>query len=110
MLFGFILVTLIFEKDIVIASMLITSISDSLAAIIGMKFGTIRLKNNKSIEGFYTFFISTYIILFLFSNELYFYVLIISVIIAFSELITPTKYDNIIIPILSSLCLYLIRI
>ena len=43
MLLGFSLISIIFPKDFAIAGMLITSISDSLAAIIGMKYGQIKL-------------------------------------------------------------------
>jgi len=111
MLIGFSFISFIFEKNIVIISMLVTSIADSCAAIIGIKYGYIRIKNGKSIEGFYIFLICTYLLFFLFINtiSLYFLVLI-SIMIALIELFTPTKYDNITVPIFCSFLLYLFKI
>ena len=53
MMFGFLIITCFFQK--VILSMLITSISDPLAAIFGIKFGQIKLFNNKTLEGSFIF-------------------------------------------------------
>ena len=69
MMIGFCITALLFNKEIAIASMLITSVSDSLAAIFGMKYGKIQLVNNKSLEGFIVFSISAYIILFFISSN-----------------------------------------
>ena len=111
MLLGFILISIIFPKDFAIAGMLITSISDSLAAIIGMKYGKIKIIHNKTLEGFFSFIISCYIILFITINSISFTVLyLISLISGIVELATPTKYDNITIPIGVSLTLYLFSI
>ena len=109
MLIGFCIITLIFNKNITITAMFITSISDSMAAIIGMKYGKIKLLNNKTLEGSFTFMISTYLIFFLTIN-VYTNILklcTISFLISLIELITPTKFDNLTIPIGSALILYL---
>ena len=108
MLLGFSLISIVFPKDFAVAGMLITSISDSLAAIIGMKYGKIKIVHDKTLEGFFSFIISCYIILFITINSISFTALYITSIISGTiELITPTKYDNITIPIGVSLTLYL---
>jgi len=107
---GFLCISIFFDKNIVIISMIITSICDSLAAIVGIKYGKLKLSNNKSIEGFYIFLISTYIILFVSFEITIFYIFIISSLIALVELFTPTKYDNLTIPIASTLILTLFKI
>ena len=48
LILGFLIITLLYNKNIVIISMLITSLSDSVAAIVGIKYGIVRFNNNKS--------------------------------------------------------------
>ena len=111
MLLGFTLISIIFPKDFAIAGMIITSISDSLAAIIGMKYGKIKIIHNKTLEGFLAFIISCYIILFITINSMSFTILYItSLFSGIIELVTPTKYDNITIPVCVSLTLYLFNL
>ena len=107
LILGFVIITLLFNKFIVILSMIISSFSDSMAAIIGIKFGKFRIFNNKSIEGFYVFFISTFTIVFILSQLPLLYIFIISFTISLTELLTPAKYDNLAIPLSSSIILYL---
>ena len=100
MLIGFFIISLFFPKEAVIPAILITSISDSAAAIIGMKYGKISTFNNKSLEGFVAFTASSYIILFLTVNTLgFFYLYAIAFLAAIIEILTPTKFDNMTIPI-----------
>jgi len=107
MISAFFVITLFFDKNIVMLSMLITSLSDSMAAIVGIKYGKIRFKNSKSIEGFYIFTITTFIILFMALNINLYLMLTISILISFVELFSNTKYDNFTIPVFSSLILTL---
>ena len=100
MLIGFFIIALFFPKEAVIPAILITSISDSVAAIVGMKYGKILTFNNKSLEGFAAFTISSYLILFLTVNTLnFFYLYVIAFLAATIEILTPTKFDNMTIPI-----------
>lgn len=62
MALGFLMSCLFFEKSIAITSWYILIISDSLAALIGIKFGK-TLKNHKSFAGSFAFFISSLIII-----------------------------------------------
>ena len=103
---GFLFVSFIFDKHIVITSMLISSFSDSLAAIFGIKYGKIRIFNEKSIEGLYIFIISTFTILYFTLSLSIIYILAISIVVAITELLTPTRYDNLSIPIISSISIY----
>ena len=106
---GFYITALLFSKEITIASMFITSVSDSVAAIFGMKYGKIKLINNKSLEGFIVFIVSTYIILFFtLEYQLFLPLYIISIISASIELCTPTKFGNLTISIGTALILYIL--
>lgn len=58
---GFLISCIFFPKSLAITSWLILIISDSVAAIIGMKFGS-PLFNGKSYEGAVAFFVSTFLI------------------------------------------------
>ena len=106
LIIGFLFISFFFDKHIVITSMLITSISDSLAAIFGIKYGKIRIFNDKSIEGLYIFIITTFTILYFTLSLSIAYLLIISILVAITELLTPTRYDNLSIPIISSITIY----
>ena len=53
----------LFNEKVAIIALLIMSLSDSAAALIGIKYGTTRLFN-KSLEGTLVFLISTYLIIF----------------------------------------------
>lgn len=106
LIIGFLFISFFFDKQIVITSMLITSISDSLAAIFGIKYGKIRIFNDKSIEGLYIFIITTFTILYFTLSLSIAYLLIISILVAITELLTPTRYDNLSIPIISSITIY----
>ena len=106
LIIGFLFISFIFDKHIVITSMLISSISDSFAAIFGIKYGKIRIFNEKSIEGLYIFIISTFTILYFTLSLSIIYILVISIVVAITELLTPTKYDNLSVPIISSITIY----
>ena len=103
MIITFFFISLIFSKDIVILSMFIGSISDPLAALFGQKFGRIKLIHNKTLEGTYIFIISSFLIACSFASFISTYLLIICILIALTELITPMKYDNVTIPIISTI-------
>ena len=104
-----------FDRQVSIISLLILSVSDSLAAIFGLKYGHIRIINNKSLEGTYAFIISALAILFFthfylnFSIPLFTGILSI-VIVSIIEHVTPTKFDNITTPISSCLLLTLFNL
>ena len=106
MIISFFIISIFFNKHIVIASMLIAALSDGVAAVIGVKFGKTNICNGKSLEGSISFLIITIFILYMLNMNLsYIAIYIISLILTFIELITPTKYDNISIPIISVLIL-----
>ncbi len=91
---------LLFNEKIVIIAILIMGLSDSAAAIVGIKFGTTRLFN-KSLEGSLAFFITTYIIIFLLSSPSLILLLFTSIISTIVELFSTQKLnDNILIPVL----------
>ena len=104
MFISFSFITFMFNKPEVIFGMLIVIFSDSIAALIGIKYGKILIINNKTLEGSFSFIIATITILILMNFDLQLYeLLIISFSATLTELITPTRYDNFTIPITSSL-------
>ena len=97
----------LFNGKVVIIALLIMALSDSAAAIVGIKFGTTRLFN-KSLEGSLAFFITTYIIIFILSSASFMLLVIASTISTIIELISTQKFnDNIIIPIVIAFILNL---
>ena len=89
-------------------SILILTICDSAAAIFGMKYGKITIFNNKTIEGSVSFCLTGFIILFFYYffldlNSYFIYGFLAIIVIAVIEHITPTKFDNLAIPIISSI-------
>ena len=103
MIITFLLVTCIFPKDVAVLSMIIGSVCDPLAGLCGQKYGKIILVHNKTLEGTYVFIISSFLIVSYFTGTISSFLLILCLLIALTELITPMKYDNVSIPIVSSI-------
>ena len=98
---------LLFPKYLAITSLMIMSISDTIAAIIGRLYGTIKI-NHKTLEGSIGFLLSSIIIVLLFS-ELNIFIAIVCVIIAtIIELYSPIN-DNLSVPIFFSFSYILIE-
>ena len=94
------------EKTAVIA-LLVMSLSDSAAALIGIKYGNTRLFS-KSLEGSLAFFITTYMIIFTLSPASMILTLIVTCCATIIELFSfPKLNDNIIIPVVTALTLTL---
>ncbi len=103
MILSFLLITVIFPKNVAIISMILGSVCDPLAGLFGQKYGKIIIIHNKTLEGTYVFIISSFLLVSLYSYTVSTYLLLICFMIALTELITPMKYDNVTIPIASSL-------
>ena len=103
MILAFLLISIIFPKNVAIISMILGSVCDPLAGLFGQKYGKIKIIHNKTLEGTYIFIISAFLLVSLYSYTVSTYLLLICVLIALTELITPMKYDNVTIPIASSL-------
>ena len=97
----------IFNENSAIIGLLVLSIADSSAAIIGIKFGKTQLFS-KSLEGSAAFFITTVIIVFSLS-PVAFYINFFAVLTAtVVELIsTPRMNDNLLIPMVTAFILSL---
>ena len=95
----------IFNENTAIIGLLVLSIADSVAAIVGIKFGDTQLFS-KSLEGSAAFFITATIIVFSLSSAA-FYINFIAVIAAtVVELFsTPRFNDNLLIPMVLALIL-----
>ena len=94
------------NNQIILASLLIMSISYSFAAIIGIKFGNTKIYNNKSLEGSFIFFIITFMICYISVPDLFlFKSIFISLIVTIIEMISfHNLNDNFTVPI-SAACL-----
>ena len=89
----------LFNEKVAVIALLVMSLSDSAAALIGIKYGTTRLFN-KSLEGTLAFLISTYLIIFLLSSASLMLLLIASITATAIELFSTPKFnDNILIPV-----------
>ena len=107
MLLSFSAILLFFDIRLCIIAMSIAIVSDTVAAVFGIKYGKIILINQKTLEGSYSFFISTILILFFFNYNLSIPVLFtISFLSTVTELFSPTKYDNFTLPIVNVILLF----
>jgi len=94
-----------FSEDIAIIGLLVLSIADSAASIIGIKFGKTYLFS-KSLEGSFAFLISAMIIVFSLSSAPTYINLIAVTLTTVAELFsTPRINDNILIPLVLSITL-----
>ena len=109
-LLGCSLIFLFFDnKHIIVSSLLTMTISDSFAAIIGIKYGETKIFRNSSLEGSFAFLISTLVIISLFGPLSSIYkILFISICVTLVELYS-THYinDNITIPLSCGMLIHL---
>lgn len=111
LLTGVLTILVLFNKDIVILSLLCLAFGDPLASYVGIKFGSIKIFNTKSLQGsFAAFFICTILsALFFMQSEIMMRKIIIAaplsgLIAAFSEALPVGEMDdNLTFPIISSL-------
>ena len=107
-LLGCLIVVYFFEDiNLIMASLLVMSISDSVAALIGVKYGKTKIYGNKSLEGSFSFFLSTLIILYIFMPSFSsFEYVTISILITLVELFSFYRInDNLTIPVFSAILL-----
>ncbi|MCF7808333.1 MAG: phosphatidate cytidylyltransferase [Candidatus Marinimicrobia bacterium] len=103
---GAVISIFLFPKTMAVAALLILSISDTLAALIGIPFGRHHFFR-KSVEGSLAFLISSLLILFYFYPQAVFQNLIISLIVTLAEANPINLDDNFLIPILTGSLLFL---
>ena len=106
MLLSFTIITFTCNKPEVLFAMLVVIFSDSIAALIGIKYGHVTLMNDKTLEGSFAFIITTVFILSFINIDIAIYqIIIVCIISTITELFTPTRYDNFTVPIASALSL-----
>ncbi|MBC8377015.1 MAG: phosphatidate cytidylyltransferase [FCB group bacterium] len=103
---GSVVAIFLFPKEIAVPALLILSISDTLAALIGIPFGKHKFLK-KSLEGSTAFFISTAVILAIFFPDSIIISLLIAAIVTLAEAYPMNLDDNFLIPILSGTLLSL---
>ena len=95
----------LFNEKVALIALLVIGISDSAAALVGIKYGNTRFFN-KSLEGSLAFFVSTYLIILVMSSPSYTLLLITTITVTTVELFSTKKLnDNILIPIATALIL-----
>tara|TARA_B110000438_G_scaffold285315_1_gene315251 strand:+ start:1315 stop:1893 length:579 start_codon:yes stop_codon:yes gene_type:complete len=106
---GALLTYILFDHKVAGIALIVMSLADAMAAIIGVGFGKTKLLN-KSLEGSFAFFITTLVILYIFKIPLMIS-LIVSFIGTLTELIEiPRINDNVSIPIAVALLLTIVGI
>jgi dolichol kinase/phosphoserine phosphatase len=101
---GIIIPLLFFRPEVLIPAILIVCISDSLSSLVGKRYGKTALPFfNRTIEGSAAFYISAFIVLLFFLPVKQ--ALLISLIPTFIELVSPYNLDNLLVPVLTALCL-----
>ncbi len=102
---SFTIIIIFFPKPIVVSSMLFLIIGDTLAALIGKKFGKTRI-GKKSLEGSLAFLLSSFIIVF-FVMPGQLIVGVCGAVVATVVEFNPGKFDdNFLIPITASMTMY----
>jgi dolichol kinase len=96
-----------FEPNIVFVAVLILAFGDSFSTIVGKGIGKRRIYNKKSIEGFLAGFLASFLVTLPYLNI---YIGIAACLTtSLIELLTPVD-DNIVIPPLSSLIIYMLTL
>jgi len=97
----------LFNEQVAVIALLVMSLSDSAAALIGMKYGQTQLFN-KSLEGSIAFFTTTYFIIILLTPASLIVILLTTFIVTAIELFSTQKFnDNIFIPLATGILLTL---
>ncbi len=112
MILGLLCLSIFFEPKVIIPSFLVLCIADTMAALIGVRYGKIRIYNGKSLEGSVAFFASCAYILFHLTEVTMLHVIIISLIATAIEMFDVYRRldfdDNFIIPVSTAIMLTLI--
>ena len=109
------IIIVFFNRDIAIISISIVSLCDTTAAVYGIKYGKIKLCFNKTLEGSFAFLITSFLLVFLLnhfinSNLDIIILMICSLLATVTEAITPTKYDNLTVPLVASISMYVLNL
>jgi dolichol kinase len=96
-----------FDSRIVFVSVLILAFADSFSTIVGRGFGKKKVINKKSLEGFAAGFLASFLVTLPYLNV--HIGLVVCFVAALIELLTPVD-DNIVIPPLASLIIYMLTL
>jgi dolichol kinase len=98
---------IIFKKEIAVPAVLVLTIADSFAAIVGKMTDSARIFD-KSLAGSLTFFIINMIILFLFVPDFGWFMPIIALIVTIIEVLPLPINDNLLISLSTGIILYVL--
>lgn len=96
-------------RENVVCGVLIMGFGDGLAAVVGTLIGRHRYavfdKYKKSLEGTLTMLVVSLVVLLIFSNRPIYQCIIVAIVAALLENMTPFGFDNVSVPIISALLL-----
>ena len=103
------------KPEVGAVGILVLGYGDGLAAVVGKAFGKHKLVDNKSLEGSLTMVVVSFVVVTLILNLSGYTILtalwvavVVSIISTVIELYTPKGLDNLTVPLLSSLLIYLL--
>lgn len=116
LLFGpvaLIILVLFFSKFAVVGAVWVGCISDSVAALVGVKYGTKKNKLGKTWEGSAGYFVSAFILLILLNILLggllsWFWLLGVAILAALVERVTTILDDNLVVPLVVAIAIELL--
>ena len=95
--------TNIIDAQDMVAGILVMGYGDGLAALIGSKFGKIKIgKTSKSLEGLIVFILASCSVMLLFTSYPIYFVAIIALIAGIVELYSSNGFDNITVPLITA--------
>jgi len=103
---GILVTILVFPVEIAVPSMLLLTVADPVAAIIGKHWGSFGV-HNKTLEGSSAFFIVAMLVLMLFFGMSW-QVLLVAIAATITELMPLRINDNISVPVVSGMLMYIL--
>ncbi len=102
--------TLFFPIRIAVACFVMFMVADAAAALVGRRFGQIHWPNSpRTLEGSAAFFITGVLIMFLFKDVVFWTGVVTALVGTFAEVVRQPLNDNIRVPVVSSLTLFLLE-
>lgn len=110
--FSLLLLSILYSAEVIkagtaVSSMLVMGFGDSIAALVGMKYGKHKLFD-KSAEGSSAMLIVSLLVLFLFSGKEWYMVIPVAVATAFAEAVSSKGWDNLTVPLITAVLLELL--
>lgn len=110
LILGFLLTTLLFPREEAIFGMFVTGFSDAAAALVGRTLGRHKLPGGKTLEGSLAFFAATFVLAGAMFSMPWGVLVGVAAATTFVELIWRTSTDNLFLPVISALLIWLLQL